>query len=133
MNSMLEACKRLSDTIEGSLLCGVVDVATGDVLALHSTNGDPSRFERAFAYSVRELLHSPSGELLDDDASARTERVTEAQLTSAHSCHLAKSFGNGSHMLVLVTRKDINVGLSWAEVKTTALSLHTPHDTAGET
>ena len=43
------------------------------------------------------------------------------------------SFGNGSHVLVLVTRKDINVGLSWAEVKTTALSLHVPHDTAGQT
>lgn len=122
--SLIEACIALAETIDGALLCGVIEVTSGRVLALHSTDGNAAQFESAFAYSARELMQSPSEELLGDPSSEMpAHRLTEVQLTSTHTCHLAKSVGDGSRLLVLVTRKDTNVGMSWAELKSTATAL----------
>lgn len=122
--SLIEACIALAEAIDGALLCGVIEVTSGRVLALHSTDGNAAQFESAFGYSVRELMQSPSDELLDDPmVEGPPRRLTEVQLTSAHTCHLAKAVGDGSRLLVLVTRKDTNVGMSWAELKSTAATL----------
>jgi hypothetical protein len=125
VTSLQVACKGLADNIDGALFCGVIEVETGNVLALHSTGGHSPEFELAFKLSCQDLLRSPTIALFDaataKDASQTS--LSEVQLISANTCHLAKALGDGTRALVLVARKNANVGLSWAEVKVTAALL----------
>ena len=124
MNPYTVACVGLANSVEGSLLCGVIEVDTGKVVALHSTDGSAASFEREFVRSSLELLRGPSQALFGQgEGPAVRATFSEVQLTSALTCHFAKALNNGVHALVLVTRKDTNVGLGWAEVKVTAAAL----------
>lgn len=125
MKDLDAACKELAQSIDGAILCGIIDVTTGQVLALHATEGVAADFEGAFKDCSRELFRNPTQEL-DGAASVwspNPQRFAEVQLVSARTCYLAKALADGSRALVVVAHKDTNVGLGWAELRETASEL----------
>jgi hypothetical protein len=121
MNAYEVACKGLADSIDGALLCGVIEVASNKLLALYSTEGNAAEFEATFVASCQELLRGPNKQLFGQGSQGSA--YAEVQVASAHTCHIAKTLADGTRAIVLVVRKDTNVGLGWAEVKVTAAAL----------
>jgi hypothetical protein len=121
MNPYEVACKGLADSIDGALLCGVIEIASNRLLALYSTEGKAADFQAAFITSCQELLRGPNKQVFGQGSDGSI--YAEAQVASAHTCHIAKTLADGRRAIVLVVRKDTNVGLGWAEVKVTAAAL----------
>jgi hypothetical protein len=122
VNEYQKACVSLANNVEGALLCGVIEAGSGKLLALHDATGSGPGVEQAFVQSCLELFRGPSAEVFGAEAPEQSG-YAEIQLASAHTCHIAKGLGDGIRFLVLVARRDINVGIGWAETKATASGL----------
>jgi hypothetical protein len=125
MTAFETTCRELAQSVEGALACGVVDLDAARVLALEVDGGSAERFSDAFLKSSLELFQVPSGELLERAGSAPLPARTfsEVQLGSATTYHFAKTLSAGNHAVVLVTNRDTNVGLGWAQVKLAVATL----------
>lgn len=115
-------CEHLTASIEGALACGVVNLTNGDVHVWHSNVPPTDERRQAFSRSSLELFeyHAPS---TDGTTPANDRDGFEVQLCLTNSRQFGKVLGHTRIALVLLTKRNANAGMSWAQLKEAAQAL----------
>ncbi|MDC0723726.1 response regulator [Nannocystis bainbridge] len=102
------ACRRLGESVDGALVCAVVDLASGDLLGYHA--------RRIGAVPLTEAALAAAGVALFGGRLA-LGRLQEVQLTAAEHYVFARRLAGRDWSLVLCTDRSISIGLGWAQLR----------------
>lgn len=128
MNALERECQSLVDALDDVLICGVVDATKQQVLAASGEGPLTPDMEGSLVAATLELLARPTQErstisATDAAAEAGPLPFAEMQLTDARTRYFAKLLADGERVAVLVTHKDANAGLGWAQLKAMVAAL----------
>ena len=110
-SQMDKACLEVMSNVEGAVACGVVDLATGELLGFHALRRTPALEEAVRAATVALLCRGVAGK----GGAARV--ALEAHVVSEHGHHFAKVFEGGKAAVMLVTTRLANAGMGSAQFK----------------
>lgn len=124
MGEIEKTCKGVLDRVPGSIACGIIDLGGKKVVEVHHPFQFPpeqrdvttSAMVRLFcgehtvklAETVRNQLEIPKNDKAD---------LQEIQIFFDQAFYLGKKIKNGGAAVLLVTKKDDNIGLAWEELK----------------
>ena len=124
MGKIDEACQAVVEKIEGAVACGVVDLDTGMLLGIHNRSNYGRELNELVAAATMDLFcGSNVGHI---EQMVRSHRgvpedgkryFQELHITSENNNHLAKVIKGGRAVVMLVTDKNTNLGLGWAQLK----------------
>lgn len=129
MNVLERECQSVVDSLDGVLICGVVDPETRRVLAARGEAPVTSDVEGALIAATLELLARPEASGSSHAAGAPSGQpplappFSEMQVTDTRTRYFGKVLADGRRVAVLVTHKDANAGLGWAQLKAMVVEL----------
>jgi hypothetical protein len=124
MGKIDDAVRRVVESVDGAVACGVVDLDTGMLLGVHNA--------AAYTSTLNEVVAAATTDMFRGAAIGRIEQMVrqhrgltedgehyfdEIQITSKHNYHFAKALKGGKAVIMLVTKKTTNVGMGWAQLK----------------
>ncbi|MCY1013332.1 hypothetical protein OV079_48960 [Nannocystis pusilla] len=113
-----DACRRLTEGVEGALACALVAVEGGDLLGHHRRKAAGPTSEAALSAAARELFGGTSR--------LAGGRLHEVQLTASDHYLFGKLLGDRRRALLLVTDRTISVGFGWAMLRAQLGALELP-------
>ena len=131
MSRLDEACADLFGHVNGAVLCAAVDLDSGLVLGLHPGGGASRRIGGTLAASSARLFRGVVvGELvraLENVTEQFSEQsyLQEAQLSTSEHCFFCRTVSDESVLVVLVTNREVSVGMGWAQLKAALRSFET--------
>ena len=116
-----QALKKITEELDGTLACSIVDLSSGIILGVHHTipyftqayidavaAAAVDIFRGRNVYAVEQMLAIQRGEEI-------AFHTQEVQITSTSTYHFIAIIPEKPDMLyVLVTNKKVNIGLGWA-------------------
>lgn len=123
MSQMDDACGQLLQHVNGALLCAIVDLDSGIVVGMHPGGAENRELGGVVATSaVRLVRGAVVGELVATLREAATDQAShsyleEAQLTTPEHTLFCRTVGGGRALAVLVTSREVSVGMGWAQLK----------------
>ena len=124
MGKIDDACKEVTDKVDGSVACGVVDLDTGMLLGIHNTSQYTQTLNEVVAAAAMDLFRGKNVGRVEQ--MVRQHRGTpengehyfqELHVTSANNYHFMKTIKDAKAVIILVTRKTTNIGMGWAMMK----------------
>lgn len=126
MGKIDDACKEVVTKVDGAVACGVVDLDTGMLLGIHNSSQYTQTLNEIVAAATMDLFRGANVGRIEQ--MVRTHRgmpedgahyFSEVHITSEHNYHFAKTLKGGKAVIMLVTKKTTNIGMGWAQLKTT--------------
>lgn len=111
MSEPLELCRRLVSSVEGALVCALVDLRSGATLAV--------RREGVVSEEISVALAKSGAEMFGSSSTLAGPAVDEVQLRLGRTRHFGKRL-TGDRALLLVTVREANAGMSLAQLKESA-------------
>jgi hypothetical protein len=109
MRELDQACEEVMRNVEGSVACGIVELATGKLLGFHAQNRAPELEAAIAAATISMLCRGPGG--------LAQPAAQEAHVVSDQGYHFAKVLEGGKAAVMLVTSRTANVALGSAQMK----------------
>ncbi len=130
MGKIDDACRDVVSSVDGALACGVVDLDTGMLLGIHNSAQYTSTLNEVVAAATMDLFRGANvGRIEQMVRSHRGQPddgahyFQELHVTSANNYHFAKTLKGGKAVMMLVTKKTTNIGMGWAQVKSSIPSV----------
>ena len=127
MAKLDEILKDITDTVDGSLACAVVDLNTGLLLGISS---DDKYFSEEFydviAAAAVDMFRGKSVRGIESLISQQTGRevtktIKEIQISTATTYQFMSTLpGKKDALLVLITDRSANLGMGWMKLRSTA-------------
>jgi len=133
MGKIDDACKEAVNKVDGAVACGVVDLDSGALLGIYNT--------AQFSQNLNEILAMACMDLFRGQSVTRSEQMIrkhrgvaedgehyfqEIHIASVNNYHFAKTVKKGKAVIMLVTKKNTNVGMGWAMLRS-VIPLVEPH------
>lgn len=124
MGKMDEACKNVVTNVDGAVACGVVDLETGMLLGIHNASQYTQTLNEVVAAATMDMFRGPNINRIQQ--MVRVHRgipengenyFDEVHITSRNNFHFAKTLKGGRAVIMLVTRKNTNIGMGWAQLR----------------
>ena len=124
MGRMDDACRNIVTAVDGAVACGVVDLETGMLLGIYNSSGYTQTLNEIVAAATMDLFRGPN--IARIQQMVRQHRglpengehyFDEIHVTSKNNFHFAKTVKGGRAVVMLVTRKNTNIGMGWAQLK----------------
>jgi hypothetical protein len=121
---MDDACRNIVTAVDGAVACGVVDLETGMLLGIYNSSGYTQTLNEIVAAATMDLFRGPN--IARIQQMVRQHRglpengehyFDEIHVTSKNNFHFAKTVKGGRAVVMLVTRKNTNIGMGWAQLK----------------
>lgn len=124
MGKIDDACKEVVGKTEGAVACGVVDLDSGMLLGIYNS--------ASYTQTLNEIVAAGAMDLFRGQNVGRVEQLVrqhrgqaengehyfqEIHITSLHNYHFAKTIKGGKAVIMLVTKKTVNIGMGWAQLK----------------
>lgn len=125
MGKMDEACKNVVENVDGAVACGVVDLDTGMLLGIYNGSQYEQMMNEVVAAATMDMFRGQN--IVRIQQMVRSHRglpengehyFDEVHIVSKNNFHFAKTLRGGRAVLMLVTRKNTNVGMGWAQLRT---------------
>lgn len=123
MTAMDEACGKLLQHVNGAVMCAIVDLDSGIVLAMQPAGAQSRTLGPVVVESAIKLVRGAViGGLIaslrsDDSSQTGPGYLEEAQLTTPEHCLFCRTVSQGRVLTLLVTNRDVSVGMGWAQLK----------------
>ena len=124
MTNVEDLCRDVVTSLDGAVAFGVIDLASGVLLASHQDPGAPPVLGKTAAAVLTDLLRGPHVTRLEQLARARRPSAgasgplfNELHVTSENTHHFSKRINGGRAAVVLVTRGTTSIGMAWAQLK----------------
>jgi CheY-like chemotaxis protein len=124
MGKIDDACKEVTDKVDGSVACGVVDLDSGMLLGIHNVSSYTQTLNEVVAAATMDLFRGPNVGRVEQMVRAHRgveengeHYFQEMHITSEHNYHFAKVMKGGRSVIMLVTKKSTNIGMGWAMLK----------------
>ena len=124
MGRMDDACRNIVTAVDGAVACGVVDLETGMLLGIYNSSGYTQTLNEIVAAATMDLFRGPNiGRIQQMVRQHRglpengEHYFDEVHVTSKNNFHFAKTVKGGRAVVMLVTRKNTNIGMGWAQLK----------------
>ena len=124
MGKMDDACKKVVESVDGAVACGVVDLDTGMLLGIHNSSQYTQTLNEVVAAATMDVFRGPNVSKIEQMVRAHRGQTEdgahyfdEIHITSRHNFHFAKSLKGGKAVVMLVTKKTTNIGMGWANIK----------------
>lgn len=121
MANMDDACGVLQQQVNGAVLCAIVDLDSGIIVGMHPTGAERRALATVVSASAIRLVRGAVvGDLvtqLSTSESAASGYLEEAQLTTPEHIVFCRTVSEGRALAVLVTTRDVSVGMGWAQLK----------------
>jgi hypothetical protein len=124
MGRIDDACKRIVESVDGAVACGVVELGTGTLLGGHESSDGNVVLGEVVASATMGLFRGPNADRIERMMSRQRgmseddhDSFQEVHVTSEHAFHFAKTLQDGRAALLLVTSKTTNIGMGWAQLK----------------
>jgi len=124
MASINDVCKDIIDNIDGALGAAVVDVHSGLLLgSYHNVPYFTNSFLDSVAAAAVDMfrgrrvsnIEKRLGQIRDDDT---RNAILEIQMTTSRTFHfMAIIPGKPDALAILITDKDVNLGLGWSGLR----------------
>ena len=124
MGKIDDACKRIVESVDAAVACGVVDLDTGMLLGIYNAAQYSQTLNEVVAAATMDIFRGPN--------IGRVEKMVrefrgvpedgeryfaEIHITSKNNYHFAKVVKGGRAVVMLVTKKSTNIGMGWAQLK----------------
>ncbi|WP_394829679.1 response regulator [Pendulispora albinea] len=124
MGKIDDACREVVRKVDGAVACGVVDLDTGMLLGIHNVSPYTQTLNEIVAAATMDLFRGPNVGRIEQLVRAHRKipengahYFQEIHMTSEHNYHFAKTIKQNRAVIMLVTKKNTNVGLGWAQLK----------------
>ncbi len=124
MGKIDDSCKQVVDNTDGGIACGVVDLDTGMLLGIYNS--------AQYSQSLNEIVAAAAVDMFRGSNVGRIQKavrkhrgvpedgghyIEEVQFSSINNYHFCKTVKHGKAVIILVTNKNTNVGMGWAQLK----------------
>lgn len=124
MGKIDDACKDVVAKVDGAVACGVVDLDTGMLLGIHNAAQYTQTLNEIVAAATMDLFRGPNVGRVEQMVRAQrgvpengAHYFQEIHISSEHNYHFAKAIKQGKAVIMLVTKKNTNIGMGWAMLK----------------
>jgi DNA-binding response OmpR family regulator len=124
MGKIDDACKDVVASVDGAVACGVVDLDTGMLLGIHNEAAYTTTLNEVVAAATMDIFRGPNVGRIEQMVREHRGVVENGEhyfeeilITSKHNYHFARTLKGGKAVLMLVTKKDANIGLGWSQLK----------------
>ncbi|MEW6128330.1 MAG: DUF4388 domain-containing protein [Acidobacteriota bacterium] len=118
------ACKEILTRVDGSVICGIVNLETGQLMGIHNTLPFTENLNQLFAVAAVDLFRGTRISQIEQMTRAHRgvkedgkHYFEEIHIISKHHFHFAKTICNGRAVIILVTKKTTYIGRGWAQLK----------------
>lgn len=119
-----DACKKIVESVDSAVACGVVDLDTGMLLGIYNSAHYSQTLNEVVAAAAMDIFRGPNiGRIekmvrefrgIPEDGQRYFEEI---HISSKNNFHFAKVVKHGRAVVMLVTKKSTNVGMGWAQLK----------------
>ena len=124
MGAMDDACTKLLQQVNGSIMCAIVDLDSGVMLAMQPGGpGSRALGPVVIEAAIKLVRGAVIGRLVSSlrlheaGPDAPVGYLEEAQLTTLEHCLFCRTVRGGRVLTLLVTTREVSVGMGWAQLK----------------
>lgn len=124
MSALDEACKAVTEEIDGAAACGVIDLDTGMILGSFSSAEFSQELNELVAIATVELFRGPTITRIEQGVRSHyglqengARYVQEFYVAAGQTSHFARTIREGQAVLLLITERSTNIGMGWAKLR----------------
>ena len=124
MGKIDDACREVVSNVEGAVAAGVVDLDTGMLLGIFNSANYTQTLNEIVAGATMDMFRGSNVGRVEQ--MVRTHRgipedgahyFEEVHVTSKNNYHFMKTIKGGKAVMVLITKRNTNIGMGWAQLK----------------
>ncbi len=124
MKEINKACKKVLNSVEDAVVCGVIDLNQSKLIAVSSAKAF-SEDQKGVITKAMTNLFQGTGAIVLAQMSHNQLKISneeeqpfqEIQMAFEDNFYFAKTIKNGKAAIVLVTKEKTNIGMAWVRLR----------------